>query len=313
MLITENIRERRFDVDTNFDGWRLDQFLANRLGRISRSRAGRIAKSGDIEVIPRRKVKAGTRLRDGDVVILREHLPPEEVQYDEVELLHRDREVLVLYKPAGMLVHETPRIRLNTIQLYLETQGFSGAEAVHRLDRETSGVLVCAATPQQVAPLRSMFATTDPRKVYRALVDDPGEQWTPGDETTIEVGLRLAEETRLGLRMVEGDLEATTHVRALDRVGRFADLEVRIETGRQHQIRAHLAMQGTPVAGDKLYTYDDAFFMRLHDNPDDAELKAMLPFERHMLHAWKIGLTHPDGARLEVEAPLPPGWGHGAP
>lgn len=308
ILLTENTRERRFTVDTNFDGWRLDQFLANRLGRISRSQAGRIAKHGDVEITPPRKIKAGTRLRDGDVVVVREHLPPEVVQYDQVGILHRDSDVLVLDKPPGMLVHETPRVRLNTIQFYLEHEGLHGVEPVHRIDRETSGVLVCAATPEQVAPLRAMFATTHPKKVYRALVDDPGERWSPGEEATIDIGLRLAEETRLGLRMVRGDLDATTHVTMLRRVGRFADLKVVIETGRQHQIRAHLAMEGTPVAGDKLYTYDDAFFMALHDAPDDAELLARLPFERHMLHAWWIELEVPGADLLRIEAPLPEEW-----
>lgn len=308
MLITENIRERRFDVDNNFDGWRLDQFLANRIGRISRTRAGQIAKHGDVEVRPPRKVKAGTRLRDGDVVVIREHLPPEEVQYDEVELLHRDDDVIVLDKPAGMLVHETPTVRLNTIQLFLQTQGFDGAEPVHRIDRETSGVLVCAARPQLVTPLRETFATTHPTKVYRAWVVDPERRWVEGDEATLETPLRLAEETRLGLRMVDGDLEATTHVQALGRAGRFAELRVVIETGRQHQIRAHLAMEGTPVAGDKLYTYDDAFFMQLHDNPDDEALLARLPFPRQMLHAWRIELDVPANGPIRVEAPLPEIW-----
>jgi 23S rRNA pseudouridine1911/1915/1917 synthase len=309
LLLTDNVRERRFDVDNNFDGWRLDKFLANRLGRISRSRAGKIARHGDVEIVPPRKVKAGTRLRDGDLVILREHLPPERVQYDEVEILHRDDRVLVLNKPAGMLVHETPTVRLNTIQLFLQQrQGFEGAEPVHRIDRETSGVLVCAATPSLVTPLRSVFATTHPEKVYRALVDDPEGQWQPGHEKTIEIPLRLAEETRLGLRMVEGELDATTHVEALRRVGRFADLRVVIETGRQHQIRAHLAMQGTPVAGDKLYTYDDAFFMALHDDPENPELRRQLPFDRHMLHAWQIAIEVPGADELKVEAPLPACW-----
>jgi 23S rRNA pseudouridine1911/1915/1917 synthase len=308
VLITDNTRERRFDVDSNFDGWRLDQFLANRLGRISRTRAGQIAKHGDVEVHPPRKVKAGTRLRNGDVVVLREHLPPEEVQYDEVEVLHRDDRIVVLNKPAGMLVHETPTVRLNTIQLFLEREGFEGVEPVHRLDRETSGALVCAAAPEHVASLRGLFATTHPEKVYRALVDDPDERWSAGQEATIDVGLRLAEETRLGLRMVPGELHAVTHVEVVGRRGRFADLRVVIETGRQHQIRVHLAMQGTPVAGDKLYTYDDAFFMALCDAPGDPELMSRLPFPRHMLHAWQIELAL-DGGRLRVEAPLPDGWG----
>ena len=287
----------------------MDQFLSNRLTRVSRTRAGEIAKHGDVELIPPRKVKAGTRLHDGDVVILREHLPDEVVQDDEVEVLYEDSAILVLAKPAGMLVHEAARVRLNTIQAYLERAGRDGAEPVHRIDRETSGVLVCAATSRSVRQLRELFATTHPHKIYRALVTDPDVRWTIGSSETITIPLRLHVESWLGLRMIEGDLSAITHVRVLARHGELADLEVRIETGRQHQIRAHLAMCGTPVAGDKLYTYDDEFFAALSDHPDDPELTARLPFDRHMLHAWKIELEHPDsGKPLRVECPLPALW-----
>src|SRR5690606_31247621 len=112
--------ERRFSVDQNFEGWRLDQFLANRIGRLSRSRAGDIARYGDVEIVPSRKVKAGTRLRLGDVVVVREHLAEEDVQYDEVAILHRDDAIIVVAKPAGMLVHEAASVRLNTVQMFLE-------------------------------------------------------------------------------------------------------------------------------------------------------------------------------------------------
>ncbi len=306
----ENVRERRYEVDSNFDGWRLDRFLANRIGRLSRTRAGEIAKYGDISIDPPRKVKAGTRLRLGDVVILREHLPPETVQYDEVSILYRDEAVVALSKPAGMLVHEAASVRLNTVQMYLQKHGWPDGEPAHRIDRETSGVLLCAATSAWVTPLREMFATAHPTKVYRALAVDPEGRWRPGDERTIEIPLRLASETRLGLRMVRGDLRAVTHVSARERHGDLVDLEVRIETGRQHQIRVHLAMEGTPIAGDKLYTYDDAFFMAITDHPDDEELRSRLPFERHMLHAWRLAFPHPEtGEEVSVEAPLPKGWG----
>lgn len=304
-----NIRERRFDVDHNFDGWRLDQFLANRIGRLSRSRAGEIARYGDVEIDPPRKVKAGTRLRLGDVVVIREHLPDETTQYDEVAVLHADDAIVVVAKPAGMLVHEAASVRMNTVQMYLEQAGWASAEPAHRIDRETSGIVLCAATNQWVTPLRDMFATTHPEKVYRALVSDPAERWRPGERETICIPLRLATETRLGLRMVTGNLEATTHVLVRERYGELADLEVTIETGRQHQIRVHLAMQGTPVAGDKLYTYDDAFFMEITDHPDDPQLLARLPFRRHMLHAWRLAFPHPQTREVvSFQAPFPEDW-----
>ncbi|RDV40018.1 RluA family pseudouridine synthase [Bradymonadaceae bacterium TMQ3] len=308
-----NVRERRFEVDSNFEGWRLDQFLANRIPRISRSFASRIIRDGDLTIVPPRRAKASMRLLLGDVVILREHLEPEEVQDDEAGILYEDEVMLVLNKPAGMLVHESASVRLNTMTHYLQRLGFSEAEPVHRLDRETSGVLVCAREHRWVAPLRGMFATDHPEKIYRVLVEDPRGVWTPGREQTLETPLGPCAGSRLSIKMGEGRLRALTHVRALgQRVVRgyaLSDLEVRIETGRQHQIRAHLAMAGTPVAGDKLYSRDDAFFMAISDAPEDAALLAQLPFERQALHAWKIALKNPKtGALLQVEAPVPEMW-----
>lgn len=308
-----NIRERCFEVDQNFDGWRLDKFLANRMGRLSRSRAAEIARHGDVEVHPQRKVKAGTRLRDGDRVVVREHLPPELLQDDEVRILHRDEATLVLDKPAGMLVHEAAFVRLNTIDAYLERAGFEGAEAVHRIDRETTGCLVCSATAEWVAPLREMFATAAPQKLYRALVRDPEMKWRVGSQETIDVGLQLNPGNGVRVRMVRGDLEAVTHVECVGRARladhELADLEVKIETGRQHQIRAHLDFFGTPIAGDKLYEKGDAFFIRFCDDPEDPALERELIFDRHALHAWKIEFPHPVTRQtVSVCAELPQPW-----
>ncbi|MFP4597784.1 MAG: RluA family pseudouridine synthase [Persicimonas sp.] len=318
-LITDNVRKRTYEVDQNFDGWRLDKFLANRIPRISRSFAGRIAKEGDVDVEPPRKIKAGTRLREDDVVTVREELEPERVQDHEVEFISRDEGLIVVSKPSGMLVHESASVRLNTIQKFLERQGFGEAEPVHRLDRETSGVLVCAAKSELVPELRGMFATTHPEKVYRALVFDPDGVWQPGERRTIETPLGIDPDSKLGIKMGRGELDATTHVEVIGRLdnpslerhwGPMADLRVVIETGRQHQIRIHLALQGTPIAGDKLYSVDDAFFMAICDDPDDPELLARVPFDRQALHAWQMRLEHPlTGEMVEFEAPLPDIWG----
>lgn len=312
-LITDNVRERRFEVDGNHDAWRLDRFLAHCMPRISRSLAGRIARDGDIQIVPHRKVKAGTRLHKNDVVIVRETLAPERVQDAEVEVIYQDAALIVLSKPAGMLVHESSAVRLNTIQMYLQRLGLSEAEPAHRIDRETSGVIICAVTREGVPALRGLFATSHPLKVYRALVLDPTGIWQPGTKRTITTPLGPDPHSILSVKMAAGDLDATTHVEALRRVdhafGPMADLRVVIETGRQHQIRIHLALQGTPIAGDKLYSMDDEFFMAICDDPDSPELRARLPFDRHALHAWQVHMPHPETRQTMIfEASLPAIW-----
>lgn len=315
-LIEDNIRERHFEVDVNFRGWRLDRFLANRLGRISRDRANEIVKHGDITLVPERRVKPSLKLRQGDVVIVREHLEAERVQDAEVTILHEDDDLIILNKPPGMLVHETARTRLNTIQWYLRRQGHEDAEPVHRIDRDTSGVLVCVKRAELIPQMRELFATAHPTKVYRALVHDPEDLWPEGTRRTLTQPLGLIRTQRLDLRMGQGALACTTHVRALGALeharGALRDLRVEIETGRQHQIRVHLYLYGTPIAGDKLYGKTDDFFIAICDRPEDPELLAELTFPRHALHAWRMSFPHPtSGDPVTFEAPLPPAlWGN---
>lgn len=311
-LIEDNVRERQFAVDQNFQGWRLDEFLANRISGMSIQLAARVADDGDVEVDGDSNVDASTNLVNGNTVVVREHMDPEYVQDHQVGLLLIDEALIVLDKPAGMLVHETATVRLNTVTHYLKRRRFDEAEPVHRIDRETSGVLVCAHRQKYVSPLRRQFAQGTPRKIYRALVADDHGRWQPGDKTTLEAPLGKATNSQLPHKMGRGDLEAVTHVEALGRrdhpMGQLADLRIEIETGRQHQIRVHLAMEGTPIAGDKLYGLDDQFFMDICDRPDDEQLLEQLHFDRHALHAWSIELNHPGSdTPVTIKAP-PPRW-----
>ncbi len=311
--LTTNIRHREFEVDQNYHGWRLDYFLVDRIPRLSRTRANDIIRHGDIAVVPERKLKPATRLQQGDVIILREHLPMERVQDDEVQILLADKHLLVLNKPAGMLVHEAGQVRLNTVQEYLYRAGYTDAEPAHRIDRETSGIVVCAMRAQTLPVLRRMFAESEMHKTYRTLVRDAEQLWPVDTTRTIDFALGLDPHCKLGIRMTHGDLQSLTHARCLHR-GEFAgssaaDLEVRIETGRQHQIRAHLKILGTPVIGDKLYTFDEDFFIAITENPDDPERLSQLGAPRHLLHAWKIAFAHPvTGQMVDVVAPLPSFW-----
>ncbi len=319
ILIEDNVRVRHFDVDQNFDGWRLDNFLQNRIGSISRTFAGKIAKHGDVEVHPPRKIKAGTFLRDGDEVIVREHLDPEWVQDPQVDILFEGEILIAINKPAGMLIHQVGTTHLNTVEKFLERSGRDQARTVHRLDRETSGVVLGVLDPDHEPPLREAFRDRRVEKRYRALVIDEGGRWAPGCEETIDFPLGHDPDSEIDHKMAhrpgEEGKRAVTHVRVRQRLPAtesrpaLADLEVSIDTGRQHQIRAHLADAGTPIAGDKLYAHDDRFFEAITDYPEHHDLIDRLVFERHALHAWKLEVPHPvDDRRVSFEAPLPAMW-----
>ncbi len=312
-MVDDNIRTRRFEIDQNFDGWRLDRFFASRLSHLSRTRAAAIASAGDVEIRPHRRAKASLRLRAGDVVVLREHLQPEVVQDEEVVTVYEDDHLIIVDKPAGMLVHEISTVRLNTVQGYLHRHGLDEAEPTHRIDRETSGVLVCAKNKAIVRKMRTLFATGHPQKLYRALVVDPEHSWTVGMKQTLDTPLGLCDQSRIRIRMTRGTLKAVTHIEVVQRLqiadSPMADVQARIETGRQHQIRIHLALHGTPVAGDKLYSFDDEFFVQISARPKDPTLLSRLRFERHALHASKITFAHPvTGQEVTACATLPSLW-----
>ena len=136
-VINQNVRERHFLVDQNFEGWRLDQFLTNRIPRMSRTLANGVIRHGNVELRPFRRAKPSMRLHMDDVVVLRQPLEDEEVQDAEASIVYLDDVLMVVNKPAGMLVHESVSTRLNTITHFLGRQGYDEAEPVHRLDRET--------------------------------------------------------------------------------------------------------------------------------------------------------------------------------
>ena len=313
ILIEENVRVRRWEVDHNFDGWRLDKFIENRIGSISRTYAGKIAKYGDVEVIPDRKIKAGTFLREDDIVIVREELDPEWIQDPQVDIIYRDEAVVAVNKPAGMLIHEVGPTRLNTVEKFLERHGMAEAQPGHRLDRETSGVVVCSAVEEYRRAVHDLFKDRRVEKVYRALALDAEGYWSVGDRRTIDIPLGDDDSSEIRHKKGRGQTRAVTHVEVMNRLEHdgepMADLRVEIETGRQHQIRAHLALEGTPIAADKLYSRDDSFFRALADYPDNEELLGRLPFRRQALHAWQLRIPHPvTDEPLELEAPLPPIW-----
>ncbi len=318
MQQSNNIRERIFEVDQNFDGWRLDLFLVARLPRLSRTRAAEIVKFGDLTLQrannPPKKIKASTKLIYQDKILLREHLPPENLIDEEVSICFEDEEIIALSKPPGMLVHEAGKVRLNTIVAYLERHGYADAGPVHRIDRETSGIVLCGKNKAWISKLGKIFEHHHPQKTYRAIVRDENERWPIGDLQSIDIPLGLKKESLSGIMMGKGSLHAKTHVKVLAsrliKDVKCKDLEVEIETGRQHQIRVHLAMAHTPIAGDKLYGRNERYYLDTIDARNAAPLKEpnidpTLLFQRHALHAWKLFFTHPEKGEIRIISKLP--------
>ena len=290
-------------VGPDEDRVRLDRFLVARLPGASRSSVKRLLSSGAVKVNGRRQPK-GAPLREDEVVEVEvtsdptEEWAPTPNEGIELSLLHADDDLLIVNKPAGLPCHPLRREERSTVANALMARFPEIAEAgdvkreaglIHRLDNATSGVLVFARRRSAFDVLVKQVRGGEALKVYLALVEgDASEIPDQIDYPLQSKGKRVRALT--GEKTVAKAQPATTYV-AVSRV--FGDartlVEVRIGSGRRHQIRAHLAAAGHPIAGDELYGASPS--RRL---------------ARPFLHGWKIGLKSPTtGAELMVEAPLP--------
>lgn len=294
-----------YDVAVNYNGWRIDRFLAEKMSRASRSQVARIIRQGNV-YIGQRRTSPATIVRHGDRVEIprTEHADPDTPALEEVRVLHDEGDLLVLNKPPGLLVHRSAHEATRTIERFLATRELSRTEPVHRIDRETSGALVCARGVDAIRTLKDAFAGQQVEKVYAAVVEDPDKHWQIGATRTLDTPLGFDPASYIKIRMGVGNLDCATHGRCLAREGDRALLRIAIDHGRQHQIRAHMALFGTPVTGDKLYGMGNDFFADWNEAPGRADLIAKLATRWHALHSWRCRVDLA-GVVFDVEAPLP--------
>ena len=283
-------------------GRRLDVFLARHSG-LSRARVQRLIADGQA-LLDGHPAKASAPVGAGQWVRLA--VPPAEPlslrpEAIPLDVLFEDEDLLVVNKPAGLVVHPGAGRTTGTLVHALlahcrQLPGIGGVERpgiVHRLDRDTSGLMVVAKTDAAHQALSSQFKGRVVRKRYLALARGRLAR----DSGTIEapIGRQVRDRKRMGVRQ-EGGREARTGYRVLAQLHEMALVELRLETGRTHQIRVHLAHLGHPVVGDRVYGG------RRERHAQAAEESA----ERQMLHAWRLGFRHPrTGAWLEFAAPPP--------
>jgi 23S rRNA pseudouridine1911/1915/1917 synthase len=305
------IVERHLVVPAELAGLRLDHFVKTQIQRLSRTKIQQI-----VETQLRRadgfEPKPATAVAAGEHYIIRRQARPEPPCPRTFSVLHEDARLRIIDKPSGLPVHATAKFYFNTLTRVLAERYPDEPELqiCHRLDRETSGCLVVARDREAAAFLKGAIAAKDrTRKEYLAVVHGQ----PPWDaEAVIDTALRLAGEadaTRLpNVRMLPDPrgLPAQTRVIVERRAGAYALVRCTLVTGRQHQIRAHLADAGYPIVGDKLYTHGDDAFIAYCDEGLTPELAARFVLPRHALHAARIELPHPDGGRVRAEAPLPP-------
>ncbi len=301
--------QRTLVVDPESGGQRLDRFLADNLTHLSRSYLQKLIED-QMVLIDGRSARASTRVRPGEKVQVIEPPPrPAEPQPEAIplDIVFEDADLIVLNKPPGLVVHPAPGAQDGTLVNALlhhcdDLSGVGGVERpgiVHRLDRNTSGLLVVTKNDLAHRHLAAQFHDHRVDKTYVAFAGwRSGPALADGGSFDTLYGRHPVHRKRFSSKVERGK-RAATHYRVIARYapGAFTALKIELdlETGRTHQIRVHLADAGHPILGDKLYGGH-----KVKGLP-----AAMLP-PRQALHAWRLGFVHPrTDERLDFEAPLP--------
>ena len=289
-------------------GLRLDAWLARRLPALSRSRLQALIEAGHVR-LDGAPARPATRVKAGQAAVVSVPAPtPAEPQPEHIPLrvVHEDAALLVVDKPAGLVVHPGAGAASGTLvnALLARVSDLSGIGGVlrpgivHRLDRGTSGLLVVAKDDETHRALVRQFASRSVEKEYLALV--LGVPARGSGEITAAIGRDPVQRKRMSTRAPRGR-DARSSWTVAERFDGAALLRVRIHTGRTHQIRVHLASIGHPVAGDAVYGGT-----RTPSSRKLAAREALRSLERPALHAARLAFSHPgSGERCEFEAPLP--------
>lgn len=280
-------------------GTRIDVFLAENMEDLSRSGVQKLIDEGNI-TLNGGKTKANYKLREKDIIdvtvpeVKEVEILPEDISLD---ILYEDADVIVVNKPQGMVVHPAPGHTSGTLVNALmfhcgdDLSGINGEKRpgiVHRIDKDTSGVLMIAKNDMAHQSLAAQLAEHSITRKYNAVVYNGFNE----DEGTVNKPIGRNPQDRKKMAVTEKhSRHAVTHYRVIERMEKFTLIEAQLETGRTHQIRVHMTYIGHPLLGDPVY----------------GPKKQPISLEGQALHARVLGFIHPrTGEYMEFEAPLPP-------
>jgi len=281
--------ERIIDFEV---GERLDKVVSAEFKQYSRSALEKLVKSGDItvngsNVEPKYKMKAGDVV-EADLAVFTQEIP--EIY---LPVIYEDDDVVVINKPAGVLTHAKGTLHTEaTVATWLK-QSYGTSEEfwvsnragiVHRLDRGTSGLIICAKNEKAQVYLQKQFSSRKVKKTYLALINNT----LPETEGLIDIPIERNPKKPASFRAGNNGKTAQTSFKIIKSSNSETLVQLEPKTGRTHQLRVHLAYLNTPIVGDELYGGE--------------------PAQRMMLHAWKLELTLPNGERTQFEAPAPEGF-----
>ena len=306
---------------------RLDAYLSKHLKWRSRSSIQRLIKEGWTSIDASRPDKPhgtgelvqerrpGRRLHDGSRIVVKippaSRLPVPDVISDEFEILFEDEDAIAINKPPLLPVHPSGRHHSNTLiqrvhARYQESHLEHGIapRLCHRLDRETSGIVLVAKNPDAHRKLAGQFENREVEKQYLAIVEGVPEE--ESGTVALPIGPARISEVRLKMTVAADGLPCRTDWTVIESFGDCALVRCQIHTGRQHQIRVHLSAIGYPIIGDKLYGPDEQYFCKQAEGTLSAEDLEDLQLPRHALHSHRLVFTSSvTGEPVEVISPLP--------
>lgn len=287
----------RFEVENKFAGLRLDQYLAEASEQFSRGMAKRLIDIGGVYLSGRRVRRCSQTVAAGDKIeVFVDQQPLSTLNLREDHILYRDKELIVINKPAGMATQPTPARYQGTLYAELQKLLFNpnrrmekpSIGMVQRLDRDTSGVMVFSIHKRAHKKMTEAFRGHDIGKLYWAMVEGQPD----AEEGHFCSQLAKRRSTNLMVSVERGGKHAETHYRLLQAMGPASLVEVRLVTGRSHQIRAHFSEAGMPLLGDTAY--------------GGRRQIGGVDVSRQMLHSRELSFNHPvTGENLHFTAPLP--------
>jgi len=315
----EKLRELEFEALQDDAGARLDLFLNDRMEWRSRNSIKKLIATGQVALKSRPgRIKASLRMKAGDVIGVRIPFPRRDLELPaagadlDMDVLYEDRWVLAVNKPPGVPVHPAGRLLDRTVitelrRRLLESEGIApeNVKLCHRLDLETSGVLLVSKDPVSMPRFSTQFEKRTASKEYLAIVH--GEMERDGGEIDLPIGHAKNSPINIkrGIRRLGGQ-QARTSYEVERRYNGFTLVRLTLHTGRHHQIRVHLSAIGHPIVGDKVYGLDENFFLMYFEGKLDEEAMKRLLLPRQALHAHRLSVSHPGlDRRVDITAPLP--------
>lgn len=287
----------KYIVKSDEQGKRLDTYISSQSEKITRTSAQRLIEQGNI-LVNGKKQKVAYKIAENDVITV-EHEEPKQIELKAqkipIEVIYEDADIIVVNKPKGMVVHPAngnPDGTLVNAIMDICKDSLSGIGGeirpgiVHRLDKDTSGLLIVAKNDMAHVKMSEQIKNHEVKKIYIALVRGVIKE----NEATIDMPIGRSRTDRKKMAVAKDGKNAVTHIKVLKRYDKYTLLEINIETGRTHQIRVHLSHIGYPIIGDYIYSNG----------------KNEFGVEGQCLHAKSLEFKHPITKKeMKLEAPLP--------